>query len=302
MSDPANMGGMAIAAMAAVESGTDADAALRDLCGRLFAQPQRLAQTLTHRVTQRFVISPHAHDDVLQLDLIAGCTGRASLGGRWHAISGTTALVSYPGDEHGYELDPGAPPARVYHVKLRVERDWPIVSARTLPVMLTAMGRHESLLGALTVVMRLNVVRQVRSPLLFARLCEALALWPRNASADTEAGGSLGPREEMDLAPALRLIDARPAHPPSIEELAEAVSLSTRHLARRFRATFGCTPHTYITARRLDQSRKLLLEHRMKVHEIAEALGFSSVATFSRWFSQHFGVSPSQFREDPAML
>lgn len=280
----------------------DADAAVRDLCSRLFAEPQRLAQTLTHQVRQRFVIAPHTHPDVLQFDLLVGPTGEAFSEGRTVPLRGGTALIAYPGDEHGYELHPGTPPSRVYHVKVAVDRSWPIVRDRPWPTVLTGMGRLESLVGALTVVMRLNLVRQVRAPLLFARLSEALCLWPASASPDAEPGAAQAPSAEIDLAPALALIDARPNNPPSLDELADAVSLSTRHLARRFRATFGCTPHAYITARRLDQARKLLLEHRLKVHEIAEALGFSSVATFSRWFSQHFGVSPSHFREDPTVM
>ena len=280
------------------------DEAVRDLCAHLFAQPQRLAQTLTHQVTQPFVIAPHEHPRTLQLDLILGCGGRASVDGRELQLHGTTAMVSYPGQRHGYELEPGALPSRVYHVKIESEADWPIERQRPLPPLMTGLGRLESLTGALAVVMRLNLVRYVRSPLLFARLSEALCLWPTGSSGDAmvSAGGSWMDSGEVDLAPALKLIEDRPAHPPSLDEMAEAVHLSTRHFARRFRAMFGCTPHAYITARRLDQARKLLLEHRLRIHEIAEALGFSSVATFSRWFSQHFGKSPTQYREDPTVL
>lgn len=279
-----------------------ADAALRDLCAALFAEPQRLNQTLTHQVKQRFVIAPHTHADVLQFDLLIGCTGRAFHDGAWTDIHGTTALVAYPGDEHGYELLPGHPPSRVYHVRVRTPPSSSVAKLRPLPSVLTGLGRLEALTGALTVVMRLNIVRQVQSPLLFARLAEAIALWPKSAADDTDAVANLSPTAEMDLAKALALIDARPAHPPSLEELADAVALSPRHFARRFRAAFGCTPHTYITARRLDQARKLLLEHRLKIHEIAEAVGFSSVATFSRWFSSHYGVAPSEFRDDPTVM
>lgn len=300
------MAAMPVAVTAApvepIEASSPADAAVRELCGRLFAQPQRLAQTLTHQVKQKFVIAPHAHDDVLQFDLIVGCTGRAYHRGGWTDIHATTALVAYPGDEHGYELHPGQPPSRVYHVKLADERDTPLASQRPLPTTLTGLGRLEALAGALSVVMRLNLVRQVQAPLLYARLCEAICLWPRSAQDDTDAVATLSPAAEMDLAKAIALIEARPAHPPSLEELADAATLSSRHFARRFRAAFGCTPHTYITARRLDQARKLLLEHRLKIHEIAEHLGFSSVATFSRWFSQHYRVSPTQFRDDPTVM
>lgn len=275
-----------------------------DLCSRLFAQPHRLAQTLTHQVERPFPIALHAHATLLQFDLIVGCGGRALVGGRSVALHGTTAMVSYPGDPHGYELLPGGAPSRVYHVKIEARSDWPIVRERALPTVVTGLGRRESLMGALSVVMRLNLVPSVQSPLRLARLSEAMCLWPTDDSGDAgiDAGGSWMDSAELDLAAALRLIDARPAHPPSLDELADAVHLSTRHFARRFRRLLGCTPHAYITARRLDRARRLLLEHRLKIREIAEALGFSGVATFSRWFSQHHGKSPTQYREDPTVL
>jgi len=46
----------------------------------------------------------------------------------------------------------------------------------------------------------------------------------------------------------------------------------------------------------------MLLQDRLKTHQIADALGFSSSATFSRWFSHHAGVSPGRFRQDPHVM
>jgi len=64
----------------------------------------------------------------------------------------------------------------------------------------------------------------------------------------------------------------------------------------------GATPHTYITARRFALARQVLSQDRLKINQVADQLGFGSVATFSRWFSQQAGISPSKFREDPGMM
>lgn len=270
-------------------------AAVRDLCSRLFADPARLAQTLTHVIARPFSISAHQHRGLLQFDLLDGCTGRAYSDGRWTAISGVTAMVSYPGQVHGYELSPGEPPSRVYHFKLQVQRPWPVVRHRPLPMLATGLSRPAGLIEALDAMMRLSRLNPQRPTLLLVRLAEVLTLWP---GGPTEPGTADEMADEA-LAAALRLIEARLTRPPSLEELARAAHLSPRHLARQFRMRLGCTPHAYMAARRLDQARQMLLGQRFKVHQVADALGFGSVATFSRWFHQHAGVSPTQYRRMP---
>src|SRR5690606_18257630 len=101
--------------------------AIRALCAELFTAPQRLFNTLTHRVERRFPIEPHTHADLLQLDLLVGCAGQAWSQSRWLPIRGITALIAYPHEPHGYELLPGDPPSRVYHLKLRVSKDSPLL-------------------------------------------------------------------------------------------------------------------------------------------------------------------------------
>ncbi len=274
--------------------------ALRDSCARLFAQPTRLAQTLTHRVDPSFAIAPHTHERELQFDLLVGCNGRVWCDQRWTPIHGVTAMVAYPRQEHGYELVRGDEPSRVYHLRLRVEPSWPAVKRRSWPTLLTGLREDKALTAALRVVMRLGLVEAVRPPLLLARLSEALCLWPRDAKETTHVSDE--PEElERGLNRAVAMIEQRVADPPSLEELAKVAHFSPRHFTRRFEAAFGCTPHTYITARRFQLARELLSQDRLKVVQVAEAVGFSTVATFSRWFSQQAGMSPTAFRADPSI-
>lgn len=292
------------AAPVALARHADAHTAVRTLCRRLFEDPTRLTQTLTHQVTRPFNIAPHEHERTLQFDLILGCGGRAFAGGAWQRIKRVTALVSHPGQPHGYELVPGDQPSRVYHIKMKVEESDP---RPPFPPLLTGLSRSQDLTAALQVVCRLHLVKQWQSPLMLARLAEALCLWPQAAPdrPEVDAGkvhAIAADPTHSDLAAAVDLIDKRVHDPPSMEEMAESVSYSPRHFARRFRALFGCTPHTYVTARRLDHARRLLLENRLLVHEVAEALGFSSVATFSRWFATHVGRPPTAFRNDPRVM
>ncbi len=80
--------------------------------------------------------------------------------------------------------------------------------------------------------------------------------------------------------------------PISLDEVARIACLSPYHFHRAFRQTFQTTPHHYLTDLKLKRARKLLKEKK-SVTETAEAIGFSSVPSFSRLFTRRFGISPS---------
>ncbi len=46
----------------------------------------------------------------------------------------------------------------------------------------------------------------------------------------------------------------------------------------------------------MDMARRLILNSRMKIYEIAEKCGYSNPAYFIKIFKAHFGVSPQGCR------
>ena len=47
----------------------------------------------------------------------------------------------------------------------------------------------------------------------------------------------------------------------------------------------------------MEQAAELLRKGNLKIAEISELVGYGSEAAFSRRFTRHFGISPSQLRE-----
>jgi AraC family transcriptional regulator len=281
----------------------DRTSARLDLCARLFADPSRVVGTLTHEVRGAYTVAPHWHDDLLQFDLLVGSKGRAFVKDAWHPLAGVSAMVCPPGVTHGYELERRGPqPCRVYHFKLRCKSDWPVVKTQAYPPLLVSLTKMEALQAAFRVVVQLGYLKVARPPTFLPRLAEVLCLWP------TGDGGAVAPSNQIhdDLPPGLAatvsLIDDRLADPPGIDELATLSGYSLRHFNRQFLARFACTPHDYITQRRVALARGLLLDPNLKVHEVADQLGFSSVAIFSRWFRREVGISPREHRDSPAVL
>ena len=269
-------------------------AAVGDLCARLFAEPPRLAEPIAHPVSGRFRIAPHRHADLLQLDVLDGAAGRVWTGA-WVDVAGLSLLAHYPGDPHGYDLT-GTRGARVCHLKLRVGRTWPAVRLRPWPRAAVGLAPMPRLVAAAFEVAEHPVPGGERPPLLTAALATALSLWPGAGVATVDPEGVDDPR---DLAAAVRLVRRRLADPPGVGEMASAAHLSPRQFSRRFAARFGCTPMAFVHAHRLDRARTLLLGGRNRVSAVAELLGFSSHAAFTRWFARHAGVAPGAYRRSP---
>src|ERR1700710_3022033 len=80
-------------------------------------------------------------------------------------------------------------------------------------------------------------------------------------------------------------MDRAYAQPLDVAALARLVHVSQAHFIRTFRATFGETPHRSRQRRRVERAMFLLRATELSVTEICLDVGFVSLGTFSRTFS-----------------
>ena len=83
----------------------------------------------------------------------------------------------------------------------------------------------------------------------------------------------------------------------TIDELAKMSFLSVSALERRFKKHLGKTPKQFINEIRLENARRMLIETKLPIVEIAYQCGFSEHSYFSRQFKIMFGTLPSLLRE-----
>ncbi|PIG94144.1 AraC family transcriptional regulator [Gloeocapsopsis sp. IPPAS B-1203] len=83
--------------------------------------------------------------------------------------------------------------------------------------------------------------------------------------------------------------------PPSLLELARQVGLNDYKLKLGFRQVFGTTAFGYLHEVRMERSRQLLLENRMSVKEISQAVGYVNQSRFAAAFRKRFGVTPKSY-------
>ena len=79
-------------------------------------------------------------------------------------------------------------------------------------------------------------------------------------------------------------------------DLSAIARRSTAHFCRAFKRTFGLTPHAYVTTRRIDHAKALMLESDEQLSVIAVLCGFSDQAHLSKLFRQHTGETPGGWR------
>jgi AraC-like DNA-binding protein len=91
-------------------------------------------------------------------------------------------------------------------------------------------------------------------------------------------------------------LDETLCSPFDLGSAAREASLAPHHFHRTFRAVVGRTPFGYVSERRIEQARRLLIEKDWDVAEIVAALGYTSTPSFTRLFKQRVGSTPAQYR------
>ncbi|MGW7354488.1 AraC family transcriptional regulator [Streptomyces sp. NPDC054784] len=102
-------------------------------------------------------------------------------------------------------------------------------------------------------------------------------------------------REANRLAAALRdLLDSRTAEGVPLHEAAALLHAHPAHLIRCFGQAYGLPPHAYLTGRRVDRARRLLLAGRRPA-DVATDVGFHDQAHLHRHFTRHVGTTPGRY-------
>ena len=96
---------------------------------------------------------------------------------------------------------------------------------------------------------------------------------------------------------ALRLIHERVGDMDfEIDAIARDSGLSRPHFFKLFKRQMGITPNLYLNTLRSEQAIDDLMRTGKSVTDIGYDLGFSSQASFSRFFTSNVGIPPSDYR------
>ncbi len=83
----------------------------------------------------------------------------------------------------------------------------------------------------------------------------------------------------------------------SLESISKVALLSPFYFHRVFKFITGESLNKYITRKRIEKSASDLLHRNYTISEIAYKYGFNENASYSKAFKKHYGVSPTNFRQ-----
>lgn len=94
-----------------------------------------------------------------------------------------------------------------------------------------------------------------------------------------------------------RYIDLHFKESLTLDQLAAEAHVNKYYLSHAFKQEYGISPINYMIARRIDESKYLLVETDLSMSQIAHLLGFSSLSYFSQAFRRSQDISPNEYRK-----
>ena len=119
-----------------------------------------------------------------------------------------------------------------------------------------------------------------------------------HSATDTQPLVSLGMLENSEprVAAAIQIMEKHIDETVSVGEIAGQLNLSVRMLEYLFNQTLNLSPGAYYRRLRLQTARRLVVDTRLRLQEIAIRTGFNSLSAFSRLFKQYYRQSPGECR------
>ncbi len=117
--------------------------------------------------------------------------------------------------------------------------------------------------------------------------CEWTATRPEDFQADAQVSR---------LIPTLKFMESEYTRMPTLTEISAKARLSPFHFHRRFTELLGQTPKHFMLSRQISQAKRMLMERKVSLAEIAAECGFAHQSHFTSRFKQASGLTPTRWR------
>lgn len=243
----------------------------------------------------------HAHEDYTEVVLITEGSSNYLIDHRQYAVTKGNLLVYNPGIVHDEVAGEGSE-VETWCVAVGGLRMPGIQKNALLPEDRGCVFRADALfeqMDALCGIMFRLLSGQIAGAathchgLMLSFLTMALAV------AEHQDRPLIEPEEEESVLGnrVKRYIDAHFKEPLTLQEIADALNVSTYYMAHVFKDMSGYAPMTYLQKRRIGEAQTLLIHTDRSISEIAYSLGYDAQSHFNQQFSRHVGMPPGEFRK-----
>ena len=121
-----------------------------------------------------------------------------------------------------------------------------------------------------------------------------------SASSPRRAGSAQGINTEIHAAGAIEYIHCNYANDVTVDDIAQALGITRKHLYAVFRYVFHISPKQYLIYYRMEKACKRLKTTDQSIQEISEMVGYANPFYFSKEFKRLIGMPPSEYRKTTA--
>ncbi len=234
---------------------------------------------------------PHRHDTYALGITTEGVQSFGYRGSERHSEKGNVIVLhpdevhdGHAGGEHGFRY-------RMLYMEPRLVRDAFGTPNLPLPFVRNPVTRDGALVGAVS-----SALADIDRPLdeleadqIISDLAAALH------AADRSAAGHAGKGCDMPAMARVReCLDGSVEAGVRSQDLETLSGLDRYAIARQFRKCFGTSPYRYLTMRRLDRARELILSGTT-LSEAAISCGFADQSHLTRHFKRALGMPPGRW-------
>lgn len=246
-------------------------------------------------------IVTHAHREGHLIFYVDGTTGDVTIGNRRYVVDQASAVAISPWEPHSFE--PSVPGESCLCLVLYIKPMWFLEASQSAEFALS--------FGRSTVAMTPEVMRwatRLTSLLLdnqaSVRFDGFLFETTRLCFDDSWQGMDTRPFlrsrnvrfNDYRVRRALRLMQEAFTEDVEIDHLARDVGLSRPHFYKLFKMQMGIPPNIFLNTLRTEQAIGDLMGTQKSITDIGFDLGFSSQASFTRFFASNVGIPPTEYR------
>lgn len=246
-------------------------------------------------VKDSFNFPAHVHDAVELVFVTEGQTV-AVYGNRRITLSAGDLFVVFPNQIHGYEDVPGVkgycmgiPMTPYLSSYQQLLEDKEPVDPVLHRVQLEPTGVEKLIVEAAVLWKQFpkNIMQSMRQGYILLIMGKLLQLMPLM---------DVKRHDSSVVHLLLQYINQHYHEPLTREDIAKAVGYHESYISHIFSQTLGITLSEYLTVLRINDAKLLLTESSQAISQIAMSLGFGSIRSFNRTFSDKLHMSPSAYR------
>ena len=260
-----------------------------ELISLFFFHQQNFEPQIIHN--QKIFYEPHMHDDV-EIVIVFDGDFQLLANHMHYNVHAGDAVIIFPNMIHGYSSGENVDVGKfIFDTENIQDLNSIFYSMEPIkPVISRSLVQQSSLLDLSNEILQCYhssspIVRRAYLLLLTGKLLELCELKERSQSDDHELLINLFSFCRQNYRSEIRL-----------QDVANALYISPSYLSHIFCEKLKINFCQYINTLRIHEACRLLRQTELKISEVAEQSGFSSLRSFDRVFIKHFGITPKKYR------